>query len=126
MKSYKTLAIVTGCLFVIIIGACLCINRETPLPEPPESIDKAYARIASAGLFASGMPAAGLAGKRAFLSFTVSKKPMTDEKANSLHLGRSQDDWKGKARIYANGGEFAPLVRVDAPNYLTVVKGCNC
>jgi hypothetical protein len=120
MWSYKTLAIVVACWLVMILGAHWYItNREESLPEAPESIEKAHARFASADLFVSE-PAAGFAGKAPFGGFTVSKTPFAHGEAHSLHLGRSEKDWRGKARVYVYRGE-API-SLDAPDYLTVVK----
>jgi hypothetical protein len=124
MWSYKTLAIVMACWLVMLLGARWYItNREESLPEPPESIEKAYARIASAGLFVSE-PAAGFAADRRMGGFTVSKTAFAHGEAHSLHLGRSQEDWRGKARVYRNGREARVELNVgiNVPAYLAAVK----
>jgi hypothetical protein len=119
MQPYKAPAIVMGCWFVVF-ATVWCVNWEEPLPQAPESIEEAIVRVTSANLFVSGMPGADFAGQRPVISFTVSKTPMTQGEANSLHLGRSKEDWKGKARVFRSSGDV--IIAIDALNDNTVAR----
>ena len=120
MQPYKAPAIVLGCWFGVF-GTLWCVNWEQPLPQAPESIEEAIVRVASANVFVSGMPAgADFAGGRPVISFTVSKTPMTQGEASSLHLGRTKEDWTGKARIYRSSGDV--MIAIAAPDFFTVAR----